>query len=249
MNAIAVTEEQITIDKIVAGNFRTAEVFRKYGIDFCCKGGRLLEDVCREKNLDLAIIQSELTEKMATGIERSEGEYQQMAPDALVDHIVNVHHTYVRESIPPLLAFLNKVNKVHGQRHAELAEIYDLFEGCATELTHHMVKEENILFPAIKKLAAAERSGEKIRDSFFFGTVENPIGMMKDEHTIEGDRFVKITTLTGNYTPPEDACTTYRVAFQKLEEFQNDLFTHIHLENNILFPRAVAMEARSMGVK
>ena len=245
MNIIPESETQITIGKMVANNFRTAEVFRKYGIDFCCKGGRLLSDVCNEKNLDFEAIENELIEKSSTATPISEDEYHIMAPDVLVDHIVNVHHTYVRESIPPLLAFLNKINKVHSTRHPELAEIYDLFEGCAKELTHHMVKEENILFPAIKKLATSAQTGSSVQP-FFFGPLENPIGMMQQEHITEGERFFRIAELTGNFIPPEDACTTYRVAFQKLEEFQNDLFMHIHLENNILFPKSLEYEKNIM---
>ncbi len=247
MTIIQEIDSQNTIGKTVANNFRTAEVFRKYGIDFCCKGGRMLADVCRERNLDMEAIEKELNEKTAAITPISEDAYQTMSLDALVDLILSVHHTYVRESIPPMLAFLHKVNKVHGERHPELAEIYDLFEGCANELTHHMVKEENILFPAINKLAIAQLNGTTVAP-FFFGPLENPIGMMQNEHTTEGERFVKIAELTNNFTPPDDACTTYRVAFQKLEEFQNDLFTHIHLENNILFPKSFELEKKIVVV-
>jgi len=141
---------------------------------------------------------------------------------------------------------LNHTVPVHGANHPELAEIYNLFGCCASELTHHMIKEESILFPAIAKLALARQEGTAMAP-FFFGRLSNPIGMMESEHTAEGDRFFRIADLTNNFTPPEDACTTYRVAFQKLEEFQNDLFTHIHLENNILFPKALEMERNLMA--
>ena len=246
MTLIQEIETQNTIGKTVANNFRTAEVFRKYGIDFCCKGGRMLADVCMERNLDMEAIEKELDEKTAAVTPISEDSYQTMGLDALVDHIMLVHHTYVRESIPPMLAFLHKVNKVHGERHPELAEIYDLFEGCANELTHHMVKEENILFPAIKKMVLAKQNGTQVTP-FFFGPLENPIGMMENEHTTEGERFFRIAELTNNFTPPDDGCTTYKVAFQKLEEYQKDLFTHIHLENNILFPKALQLEKELLG--
>jgi len=247
MNTIQETEVQPTIGQIVAANFRTAEVFRKHKIDFCCKGGRLLADVCQERNLDIAAIESELADKIASKAPIPEDECQQMTPGELGALIVRTHHNYVRESIPPLLAFLNKVNKVHGERHPELNEIYNQFEECSVELTHHMVKEENILFPAINKLSAAKELGLKNVQTFFFGPLANPISMMQQEHETEGRRFERIAELTNNYTAPEDACTTYRVAFQKLEEFQNDLFRHIHLENNILFPRAAALEEELMG--
>jgi regulator of cell morphogenesis and NO signaling len=119
--------------------------------------------------------------------------------------------------------------------------VYQLFSGCATELTHHMLKEESMLFPAIKKMVMRLEQGLPI-ERFFFGSIGNPIAMMQFEHEGEGERFARINELTGGFTPPDDACTTYRVAYYKLQEFQNDLFTHIHLENNILFPKALALE-------
>ena len=241
------TETEITIGKMVANNFRAAEIFRKYGIDFCCKGNRLLSTVCNDKNLDYDSIVQELDHHIANKSVKSENDYKSMTPDELVNHIETVHHSYVRESIPTLMAYLAKINKVHGDNHPELAEVYSLFEGCGNELTHHMFKEENILFPAIRQLASAEQNIKEKVTPFFFGNLENPISMMEQEHSAEGERFFKIADLTNNFNPPDDACTTYRVAFLKLEEFQNDLFTHIHLENNILFPKAYALEQQLMS--
>ncbi len=234
-------ESSLTIGKIVAVNFRTAEVFKKYGIDFCCKGNRLLVDVCREKNLDFAAIEDEVLRVMEASQSIPEDQYRSMPLDELVTHIQSKHHTYVRQSIPVLLGYLNKINKVHGDRHPELDEIYQLFDACATELTHHMVKEETILFPAIIKIAEADRKGHAIQP-FFFGSLQNPINMMEHEHTVEGDRLFRIAALSNNFTAPADGCTTYNVAFQKLQEFQDDLFLHIHLENNILFPKSIELE-------
>jgi len=242
MHLLQEIDNDLTIGKMVSLNFRAAEVFKKYGIDFCCKGNRLLADVCREKNLDFASIENEVLEKMTGTIPIEEDQYQCMPLDDLASHIQNRHHTYVRESIPILLGYLHKINKVHGEKHPELNEVYLQFEACANELTHHMVKEETILFPAIKQLAQANKLGIKNIKPFFFGTLSNPISMMKEEHSTEGDRFFKITALTNNFTAPSDGCTTYEVAFRKLQEFRDDLFLHIHLENNILFPRALALE-------
>lgn len=231
-----------TVGQIVANNFRTAEVFKRYGIDFCCKGGRLLQDVCRDKGIDQRKIEHELQEITRSIAPITENDYKDMPLDELAAYIEKTHHSYVRESIPVLLAYLDKVNKVHGGRHPELNELYIQFTECAEELTQHMVKEETILFPAIKKLAAALKTVTMLNAPFFFGKLGNPISMMEREHTIEGERFARITELCNNYTPPEDACTTYRVSFLKLEEFMNNLFTHIHLENNILFPGALKAE-------
>lgn len=244
MNLIQEIDNDLTIGKIVAINYRTAEVFKKYGIDFCCKGNRLLSDVCTEKNLNYEAVLDEAMSKLTENEQIGAEQYKEMPIDELALHIERRHHTYVRESIPILMAYLNKINKVHGERHPELNELYIQFENCANELTHHMVKEETILFPAIKQLASAIRDDAAVVKPFFFGTLNNPINMMKHEHSTEGDRFARMAEITNNFTPPEDGCTTYRVAFQKLQEFQNDLFLHIHLENNILFPQALEMEEK-----
>lgn len=240
-------ESRISIGKIVAVNFKTAEVFKKYGIDFCCKGNRLLIDVCKEKGLDFEVIEGELQKATDESHPMLEDEYRSMPLDELALYIQTTHHAYVRESIPVLLGYLNKINKVHGDRHPELEEIYHLFDACATELTHHMIKEETILFPAINKIVEADRIGHAIQP-FFFGSLQNPIDMMEQEHTVEGDRLFRIAALSNNFTTPADGCTTYNVAFQKLREFQDDLFRHIHLENNILFPRSIDME-KAIGIR
>jgi regulator of cell morphogenesis and NO signaling len=242
MEMIQETPVAPTVGQIVANNFRTAEVFKKHGIDFCCKGGRLLQDVCSEKGIDKGKIEHELQEITRSVAPLTEKAFKDMPLDELAAYIEKTHHSYVRESIPVLLAYLDKVNKVHGGRHPELNELYMQFAECAEELTQHMVKEETILFPAIKKLAIAMKAGTALSAPFFFGKLSNPISMMEREHTTEGERFARITELCNNYTPPEDACTTYRVSFLKLEEFMNNLFTHIHLENNILFPGALKAE-------
>ena len=140
-----------------------------------------------------------------------------------------------------LKGFLEKLCKVHGERHPELFQIRELFEESAQELGSHMKKEELILFPFIKQMVEAKKNGEPL-PAPRFGTVENPVAMMKHEHEAEGERFVKIAELTNNYEFPDDACGTYQVTYRMLEDFQNDLHKHIHLENNILFPKAIAME-------
>ncbi len=241
MNTMQNINGATTIGQIVAANFRSAEVFKKYGIDFCCKGGRPLEQVCREKQLDQSQVESEIREKTKQSVPLPQDAFQTMSLDALATHIEDRHHSYVRESIPVLLAYLSKINKVHGMRHPELNELFMLFVSCAEELTGHMVKEETILFPAIKGMARASERGGKI-SPFFFGALIRPISEMEREHAMEGARFSRIAELTNDFTPPEDACTTYRVSFMKLQEFMNDLHTHIHIENNILFPKAIELE-------
>lgn len=247
MNTIQQTNAA-TIGQIVANNFRTAEVFRKYNIDFCCKGQRLLSDVCREKNLDIDVLQNELSEEDIRD-NSSLPDFTAMELDALADYIEAEHHSYVRETIPVLLGYLLKINKVHGKNHPELNEMLMQFVSCADELTQHMHKEEVILFPSVKRLVKIDKASQTVNEPFFFGNFANPIGTMLQEHETEGERVARMTELSNNFTPPQDACTTYRVAYQKLEEFINDLYTHIHLENNILFPRTFALERKIVRVK
>ena len=228
-----------TIGEMVAEDFKAAEVFRKYKIDFCCKGNRTIEEACENKKFNVEDVYKDLENlsKNPSG----EIDFNSWPLDLLADYVEKTHHRYVEEKTAVLLVYLNKLCKVHGERHPELFEINELFVESAKDLGAHMKKEELILFPFIKKMVAAKQKGENIEKPHF-GSVENPVAMMKHEHTVEGDRFVKIAELTNNYQFPEDACGTYQVTFKMLEDFENDLHKHIHLENNILFPKAIELE-------
>ncbi|WP_291130066.1 iron-sulfur cluster repair di-iron protein [Flavobacterium sp. UBA7682] len=236
------TLEQITIGEFVADDFRTAAVFSKYGIDFCCKGNRTLEEVCEKKGLDPADIQEELNAVLESKSDNNI-DFKSWPTDLLIDYIEKTHHRYVEEKSTALLFYLDKLCKVHGERHPELFEIALHFKICAGELAQHMKKEELILFPFVKKMYYALRDNTSIEQPHF-GTVDNPIAMMQEEHENEGERFLKIAQLTNDYHPPADACETYKVTFAMLKEFEQDLHKHIHLENNIVFPKAKAMEAK-----
>lgn len=233
-------DSQRQIGQFVADDFRTAAVFSNYGIDFCCKGDRTVEEVCQKNNIEV----DELLEKLHA-IQNSSNQqsidYKSWPLDLLAEYVEKTHHRYVEEKSPVLRQFLDKLCKVHGKRHPELLEITTLFIGCAQDMAAHMKKEELILFPFIKRLVKAKEEGKSI-ESPQFATVENPIEMMKHDHEVEGDRFRKIVELTNNYTPPADACNTYKVTFAMLDEFEKDLHLHIHLENNILFPEAIKLE-------
>ena len=232
------TQEK-TIGDFVAENFRTAEVFKKYHIDFCCKGGRTVEEACDNKKVSPEQIYQELEE--ITNRKSEDIDFNSWPLDLLADYVEKTHHKYVEEKSAMLIPYLNKLCKVHGERHPELFEINELFIGSAQDLAAHMKKEELILFPFIKQMVEAKKNGDAL-PAPRFGTVENPVAMMKHEHEAEGERFVKIAELTNNYEFPDDACGTYQVTYRMLEDFQNDLHKHIHLENNILFPKAIAME-------
>ena len=233
-------DSQKQIGQFVADDYRTAAVFNSYGIDFCCKGHRTIEEVCDKKGIDSNELINSL-DIVLTKASTQTIDYKSWPIDLLVDYIEKKHHRYVEEKIPVIAQFLNKLCRVHGERHPELLEINELFLGSASELAAHMKKEELILFPFIKKMEKAKLERSSVQ-SPQFGTVEYPISTMMEEHDNEGERFRKIATLSNNYTPPVDACNTYKVTFSMLKEFENDLHLHIHLENNILFPEAIKLE-------
>lgn len=228
------------IGQFVAEDFRTAAVFSEYGIDFCCRGNRSLDEVCNKKDIALDEILNKLTIFSSESVNNSDA-YNTWILDVLASYIEKTHHKYVESKTPVLLQFLNKLQQVHADRHPELIEINTLFKNVAGELTQHMKKEELILFPRIKKMAKCIENNTTLQAASF-GTVQNPISMMEHEHDSAGDTFRKIAELTDNYTPPNDACNTYKVAFAMLDEFEKNLHVHIHLENNILFPKALQLE-------
>ncbi len=230
----------ITIGDYVAQDFRTAAIFSKHGIDFCCKGQRTLEEVCNKKDINETKLIAELNEVLATKND-SEIDFNSWPLDILTDYIEKTHHHFVEEKTPILLQYLDKLCNVHGSNHPELFEINELFKDCAAELVPHMKKEELILFPFIKEMINATKSHGTI-DEPIFGTIKNPITAMMHDHDHEGERFRKISALTNNYTPPDDTCNTYRVTYAMLEKFEQDLHKHIHLESNIHFPKAKALE-------
>lgn len=227
-----------TIGEIVAEDFKAAAVFKKYGIDFCCKGNRTIGEACERKHINAQDVYNDLQSLQKTS---GEIDFNSFPLDLLVDYVEKTHHRYVDEKTPILLQFLNKLCHVHGGRHPELFEINELFMQSAEDLGVHLRKEEQILFPFIRKMVDAKLKGVALENPHF-GTVENPVNMMIHEHSVEGERFAKISEITNGYTAPEDACSTYRVTFQMLEDFENDLHKHIHIENNILFPKAIELE-------
>ncbi len=235
---MSITKETI-IGELVAKDYRTASIFKKNNIDFCCNGNRTIENACLQKKLDADKMVDELN-RLANQNAQATNDYNSWPLDLLADYIEKKHHRYVEAKIPEILPFLEKVVRVHGDNHPELTEVERLFKESAGELTAHMKKEELILFPFIRKMVNAEHTGAEVSSPF--GTVENPIKAMMAEHENEGERFREIAELTNGYTPPADACNTYRVTFGLIQEFENDLHLHIHLENNILFPKSIILE-------
>lgn len=231
--------ESKTVAETVTENIKTADVFKKYGIDFCCGGGISIEKVCANKKIDAPLLLKDL-EAVDSAISRAYN-YDAWELDFLIDHIINIHHSYVAQSIPILLEYAAKVAKVHGHHYTEVVKINELFKEVAQELSAHMQKEEMVLFPFIKQLVQAKKDGIQAPKPHF-GTVGNPIQMMEHEHENVGDVFKEIAELSNNYTPPAEACNTFKALYSKLNEFEQDLHQHIHLENNILFPKAIKLE-------
>ncbi|HEX7879924.1 MAG TPA: iron-sulfur cluster repair di-iron protein [Candidatus Eisenbacteria bacterium] len=229
-----------TIRDFVTGDFRTAAVFDKYGLDFCCGGGLPLEDACRKKGIDLDAIRRDLAEITAApscGVD----DPARWDTGRLIDHIVTKHHAYVRSTLPTIVKHARKVAGVYGAAMPEMVAIADLVELVGTEMASHMDREEMILFPHIRRLAEASAHGY-LPPAAPFGSVSSPIAMMEVEHQAAGDEMASIRRLAREYTPPAEACTTFRVLYEELAQFEADLHRHVHLENNILFPRARALE-------
>lgn len=233
-------DNQSNIGKIVAENYKAASVFKQYGIDFCCNGNRTIESACRKKQIDPDKLLTELQEAVAL---KSTGEidFKSFPPDLLADYIEKTHHRYVEKKIIEITPYLNRIVQVHGENHPELLVVEQLFQQSAGDLTAHMKKEELVLFPYIRRLVQSQLSGSTKSDTPL-GTIAEVIARMEQDHEAEGERFRSISELTDNYNPPADACNTYRVTFSLLHEFEEDLHRHIHLENNILFPKAIELE-------
>lgn len=233
---------QEPVGQIVNRNFRTADIFKKFGIDFCCGGKKPLIQACEKKNINTKELEQALLDVLNQTPEEVVN-YTSWPLDLLADYIEKKHHRYVEANIPLIQQYLHKIASVHGDRHPELLEVYQLFNQCAEELWQHMQKEEQILFPYIREMINVQLTGG-VLEAPYFGTVENPVAMMEHEHDAEGNRFRKIAALCNDYNPPADACNTYKVTFAKLQEFEQDLHRHIHLENNILFPKTIELERR-----
>jgi regulator of cell morphogenesis and NO signaling len=232
-------DQELKIADVVSENIKTADIFKKYGIDFCCGGGISIAKACEKKNVNIELLMNEL-KNLDNKIMPSQN-FNKWELDFLVDYIVNTHHSYVLEAIELLDAYATKVAKVHGEHHPPVIEIERLYRIVRNELLQHMQKEERILFPYIKKIVQAKNDRTTILESSF-GSIKNPINMMEAEHEQAGNILKEIANLTMNYTPPEWACNTFKALYAKLDEFEQDLHLHVHLENNILFPKAIEME-------
>lgn len=225
-----------TIGQIVAQNYRTSDVFKSYGIDFCCGGDVKLEKACSESNIDQDILEKELVKKISEG-EPYGQQFDTWKLDFLMDFIVEQHHRYMREALPEIDDYMQRVCKIHGIQHPELKQIHWYFDRLNEDFNLHMKFEEEKAFPLIKTLLNSSNENK-------YGEQKNTketLRLMEDDHGKTGKRIAKIKSLSNNYTPPEDACNTYIVLYNKLRELEADIKKHVHLENNILTPKAMRL--------
>lgn len=217
-------------------------VFERLGIDYCCGGNKSLEEGCATANLSADEVMDSLELAEQASRARQKDRNWQMEPLAdVIAHIKSTHHKYTREELARLGPLLDKVCSVHGKNHPELEQVRTSFRGLAQELTTHMMKEEMVLFPYIERMEEAVIQKEPLLPPPF-GSVENPVTMMVHEHDSAGEALRAMRQSSAGYTPPGDACISYQTLYKTLAAFEADLHLHIHLENNILFPRAIAME-------
>jgi regulator of cell morphogenesis and NO signaling len=232
-----------TVREIALNQPSSIRVFEQFGIDYCCGGRKPLAAACTEQNIEIDSVLAAL-ESAAEASGPASEDWTNATLESLSEHITSKHHAYVKKALPRLEELAQKVVARHGSTRSELPAIQAAVAKLDEELTQHLAKEERILFPYIAQLERALADGSAKPQSCF-GTVENPIAMMTQEHEAAGTLLAEIRQLSANFATPEDACPTYHAFYDGLKEFEQDLHQHIHLENNILFPRAIAMEANA----
>ncbi len=225
-----------TIGGFVADDYRTARVFEKYGIDFCCGGNVSLGAACRQKGIDVISILWEIEAVKSEPVDRSQNFAAWDVP-FLADYIVNVHHAYIKESSGEIVFYAKKIVEVHGARHPELREIAATFDRIVADLAPHLREEEEIFFPAVKRAAGAGKAGMQPQQQDV-DTIKADLVRLRREHEEVGEAIHTIRRLARGYAVPDDACNTFMLTYRKLNEFEDDLHKHVHLENNILFPKA-----------
>ncbi len=238
MNATA----EKTVRELALENVAATRVFEKLGIDYCCGGNRSLAEACHAVNIspEEVLDSLEMAEQTAKSADKNRSWKDEPLAD-LIRHIKNTHHQYTREEIARLGPLFDKVCSVHGNNHPELPAMRNEFRGLAQELSMHMMKEEMVLFPYISRMEEAVIAHEPVLPPPF-GSVQNPITMMEHEHDSAGNALRSMREASHDYSAPADACVSFQTLYKALAEFEADLHQHIHLENNVLFPRAIAME-------
>jgi regulator of cell morphogenesis and NO signaling len=230
------------VTDIVTHDYRAADIFRKYDIDFCCGGKWPLDMACRAKGLETEEILKELRRAMHHTASGAVPEFDGWSIDFLADYILNVHHRYLHKALPAADEYVKRFLEGHRKKYPELSELQKIMQRLMKEIPPHMKKEEEVIFPYIKQIYHAWRHRESYA-SLLVRTLRKPVEeVMQSEHETVGKQLNRMREITNHYSPPANACLTHKVTFSKLQELDNDLVQHIHLENNILFPKAIALE-------
>jgi regulator of cell morphogenesis and NO signaling len=237
------TKTTKTVAQIAIENRNAAREFEKLGIDYCCGGRQTLDEACIAAKLPVDEVLARLGKMTSEELAPGTPDFSALSLADLIAHINGTHHVFVREECPRIHELALKVVSKHAEKHPELRQVQEIFQALASELSLHLMKEEQILFPYVLRMEESVLAGEPAPPSMF-GTVVNPIGMMMREHDGAGQALRALRLVTGGYAIPEDACTTYRTLYQALQGFESDLHQHIHLENNVLFPQAIALEGK-----
>ena len=231
-----------SVGNVASKSTAFAKVLNDAGVDFCCHGSDNFSEACRKAGADPEKVAKELDSVVGVPAQMSH-DFNTWPTDLLSDYVLKVHHRGIRQVRPKILDLLAKVVEVHGPNHPELHEIQSLFQQTMVDLTNHLMKEEMMLYPFIYQLCDGDLNHHSVQ-AFHCGSVESPIGVMEAEHEEEGQRQKKIRQLTNDYTPPADACGSLKLTYALLKQFKDDLHEHIHLENNLIFPRALEIESR-----
>lgn len=229
---------KLSVGEIVANDFRAAEIFKNAGIDFCCGGKRGLTEMCQEKGIHPESLILELKDLESKEVNPA-WNFNDWDPGFLSDYIRNTHHQYVQKKLPELVFYTRKIASVHGGHHTELLEIAELFDKVSQELLQHLSNEEEVLFPAIKEVLAHGSADSK-------AIIQSEISRMTGEHEFAGGAMDHIREISNNYLVPSDGCNTYKVTYELLEQFEDDLHIHVHLENNILYPKALKLTEEAL---
>jgi regulator of cell morphogenesis and NO signaling len=238
-------DASVTVGELVAEDYRVAGVFEKVGIDFCCGGKVALSEACREKGVSPEDILHQIEAVKSAPLDRGR-DYAAWTLSFLADYIVNTHHAYLRENMEQIAAYARKVAGVHGANHPEVVDISKIFDKIVTDMSVHLREEEEVFFPAVKRIEAAVTDGAK-PDAKDIAAIRDGLGKLGAEHEEIGDAIHEIRFLSKDYEIPGDACNTYMLTYRKLREFEDDLHRHVHLENNILFPKAAALRDSIYG--
>ncbi|HEY7098920.1 MAG TPA: iron-sulfur cluster repair di-iron protein [Terriglobales bacterium] len=230
-----------TVREIVQEHPAAVPVFEALGIDYCCGGSRSLEEACKRRNIPLDKVLTDLANALVPRPSKEDGHWMTCSLGKLADHIVEQHHCYARRELNRLTALAEKVFLRHSDRHPQLGRIRELVNAMANEMSTHMLKEEQVLFPHLKTIEEAAKNGTTPPPAFF-GTLMNPIRHMMADHDDTGELLRSLRSLTNDFQPPAGACMSFQALYHGLADLERDLHQHIHLENNILFPRALEFE-------